>query len=430
MANDGGVYYSDRKFDMDGGFEWKLGSGLVTLQPQSSFAGVSLPGKAAALYFGVPDDDNFFSPDGGNTWFDPQTQCGDCGAWFSDPAQPTRVLEFGRRDQGGAGGAWYLWVNARGAYPDPARDGTPARPLPEPFFDYNVAALKGYKPIILTLSNENLSDDGDYILIRRIPTTIKEFHGIMRTTQLSKISDPADWNTKASLVMPVFLDGMQNADIVQASGGHKNTVFYVGDTQSLWRLNSGSKQWQPIVPAKDGTANSASRFFVDPYNPTLIYIIDKDGIKRSDNAGDTWILDKSLDNLVTDGKSFSYDITPLPIFSEGAVITDMVFDRFERSTRFAVGNAGVFFTLDGQNWKQLLSTTAVPGHPVAGYFDNLNRAFYVAMNGRGILQLSPIPKFSQICGIACLIGFEIVPGVGWLFEGKHAVSTAGWAIRV
>jgi hypothetical protein len=52
--------------------------------------------------------------------------------------------------------------------------------------------------------------------------------------------------------------------------------------------------------------------------------------------------------------------------------------------------------VDGTNWRRLLSTAAFPGHPVAAYFDPISnpdgRALYVAMAGRSILRLSPIPK--------------------------------------
>jgi hypothetical protein len=395
MANDGGIYRST-----DGGMVWQLGSGLATLQPQSSFAGVALPGKPPALYMGVPDNDNFFSLDGGDTWGNPLPECGDCGPWFSDPAQPNRVLEFDRTafDKNHIPSAsWSLYVNPKSdAYPDPSNASHARfnRPLPLPFVDVTDAAGKGYKPIILTPINEDPLGDGDYILIRRIPTTIKEFRVLMRTTQLSAITSAADWSTKAIQQGPAFLDEMKDTNVVQASGGHSRPFFYVGDTKGLWRWTSGAPDWQRIVPAKDGTAKVARRFFVDPYNPSRIYIIDQDSIKHSESAGDTWRLDVSLDNAVTDNNSFSYDIIDLPIspiFGEGAVITDMVFDRFESGTRFAVGNAGVFFTMNGVNWKRLLSTTALPGHPVAAYFDRFNRALYVAMNGRGILSLFPIP---------------------------------------
>src|SRR5262249_55494799 len=63
--------------------------------------------------------------------------------------------------------------------------------------------------------------------------------------------------------------------------------------------------------------------------------------------------------------------------------------------RFAVGNAGVFFTLDGITWERLASSVALPGYPVAAYFDSIskfNRALYVAVHARGTLQLRSIPE--------------------------------------
>src|SRR5262249_44415163 len=186
---------------------------------------------------------------------------------------------------------------------------------------------------------------------------------------------------------------------VQASGRHADPFFYVSDpdsTRGLWRWTRGATTWQRIVPAQDGSANFARRFFVDPYNPSRIYIIDEDAIKRSEDAGVTWRRDVSLENAVTENGAFSLQIQDLgPVVGQGPVIRDMIFDPLERKTRFAVGSAGVFFTLDGEHWMRLLSSAALPGYPVSAYFDRItdpsNRALYVAVSGRSLLKLSPIP---------------------------------------
>jgi len=416
MGNDGGVYRST-----DGGRIWSLTSGLATLQPQSSFAGVARLGTGPALYFGVPDNDNFFSPDAGATWKDPLTGCGDCGPWFSDPAQPDRVLEAAGRDNPPG---FALYVNRMGGLPD-ASDPSQRKAIPIPGrcsggatppcpqgqdYIFETLALsgidaQGYRPIILTLGSEHPLSDGDYTLIRSKPDGTRV---LLRTKKLSQITSTTDWDTTAMEDGPttkVFQQGpafvrpdMDAANVVQASGGHESPVFYVGDpgsTNRLWKWTKGMSVWQQIVPAPDGSATIARRFFVDLYNPNLINIIDENAIKRSDNGGLTWEIDVGFDSAVTENGAFSHEIKGLPSsLGEGAVIKDMIFDRLERKMRFAVGNAGVFFTLDGEHWKRLLSTTALPGHPVAAYFDRIsdpfNRALYVAMNGRGILRLSPI----------------------------------------
>jgi hypothetical protein len=100
-----------------------------------------------------------------------------------------------------------------------------------------------------------------------------------------------------------------------------------------------------------------------------------------------------LDRKVTEGGSFSYDTAFLPIWvSDVAVINDMIFDPFDAQMSIAMGTAGVFFSAsDGQGWTRLLSTSALPGYPSGAYFDGLSdpvdRALYVAFNGRGILRL-------------------------------------------
>jgi photosystem II stability/assembly factor-like uncharacterized protein len=405
MANDGGIYSST-----DGGANWELGSGLATLQPQLNFAGVAFSGERPALYMGVPDNDSFFTLNGGDKW-KAGDNCGDCGPWFSDPAQPNRVLEFDR------GLTWSLFVNpSLSAYPDPSNSAHARRnrPLPDSdapasnWADENSPVSKGYKPVVLTRSNEPPLSDGDYIIIRNNQAG----RAVLRTQKLSTISSATDWVRQG----PGFLDEMKNANVVQASGGHSDTVFYVGDPDAggnLWRWPSDQFNWKKIVPANDGSAKIARRFFVDPYNASRIYIIDEDAIKRSEDGGRTWQLDASLDNVVTENGSFSYEIVSLPYsVDQGVVIKDMVFDRIEPNTRFAFGNAGVFFTVDGTNWGRLLSTTGLPGHPVAAYFDRysnpLDRSLYVAVNGRGMLQFHPIPAADTVkIESATLVNFTL-----------------------
>ena len=77
------------------------------------------------------------------------------------------------------------------------------------------------------------------------------------------------------------------------------------------------------------------------------------------------------------------------------VLTDMQFDPFEPTIRFAVGEGGAFMTLDGVTWSRLLDTGGLPGRPVNCYYDRIsaptNRALYVAFAGRSIVRISPLP---------------------------------------
>jgi Dockerin type I domain len=391
MANDGGVYRS-----IDGGRNWQLLPGLPILpyQSQARFVGLALEGNPTdgpALYFGVPDNDDFFTLDGGQTWHDdPQEGCGDCLPYFSDPAQPNRVLKSGRFDE------WRIYDSSNVLlYPDP-RNSLHVKPTIRLPAGSSVllgpAYLKGYNPIILTPITEQPLPDGDYLLIRQVNPNTRV---LLRTTTPTQITDPTDWDlpsTKVSQVGPPL--PLNNIDVVQASGGHRRPVFYVGNGTQVWRWTTGMQNWEPIV---DGTSLVARRFFVHPYDPNVIYVIADNAIMRSDNGGQVWHPDISLDRAVTEDGVFSY----LGTFFDGNtvgetfVINAMIFDHRRMGTRFAVGNAGVFFTLDGTNWERLVSTTALPGHAVAAYFDGisdpLDQALYVAVSGRGILRISPIP---------------------------------------
>jgi hypothetical protein len=213
------------------------------------------------------------------------------------------------------------------------------------------------------------------------------------------IRNQTDWNNSV-LARQQGPNLPANVDVVQTSGGHNSPVFYVSDASSTKRLwkSDGIRNWQPIV-GPGLAATQARRFFVDPYNPELIYVTDQDNIKLSDDGGRTWHRDLILEDAVTAHQQFSSN--------DAGVIQDMVFDRENRTTRFAVGVAGVFYTLDGRNWSRLLNTAALPSKPVSAFFDPVsdvcNRMLYVATDGHGILRIGPIPAApsrTNPCGIA------------------------------
>jgi len=77
------------------------------------------------------------------------------------------------------------------------------------------------------------------------------------------------------------------------------------------------------------------------------------------------------------------------------VLTDMKFDPFNPLRRFAVGEAGGFFTDDGVTWVRLLDTAAMRGRPLSCYYDRMSNptdpALYVAFAGRSIVKISGLP---------------------------------------
>ncbi len=186
-----------------------------------------------------------------------------------------------------------------------------------------------------------------------------------------------------------------NASVVQASGGHTGTVFYVGadNFRRLWKWTDGMPAWQQLVPG--GGASTARRFFVNPYLASTLYLLDTDHVRRSDDGGLTWVLDANLEQQLTDGGRI-----PATRDEDGdgqgdhydVILSDMQFDPFDPARRFAVGLGGAFMTTDGVNWQRLLDTGAIRGRPANCYFDWISQpsdpAVYVSFAGRGIVKIS------------------------------------------
>ena len=370
MANDGGVQWS-----VDGGATWTPSTGLPTLDPVN-IAGLAGLGPRPALYMGTGDNDSFFSTDGGQTWRDPSVHLGDADGWFADSAQ-ARVLQFAPR----AGG---MVVFTGGGYPDASGSGH----LIPPPTNSNASSghvLRGYAPLVLTLATEPAQSDGDTVVIGARSDGVRV---LFRTLAISSIASASDWEdpAHAQQVGPPLPPGV---DIVQAVGGHFDTVFYISDGGSLWTLNAAAQQWVMLAPGgpPGRSAASAKRFFADPFNPALIYILDGATFRVSLDGGQSWIADPWLTAAMTGGGKLDLTVS--------GVVRGMLFLRTERFTRFAFGSAGVMYTTDGVVWQALINSIAMGGCPESGFFDGitdpLNRTLYVEFEGRSVLRISGLP---------------------------------------
>jgi hypothetical protein len=127
--------------------------------------------------------------------------------------------------------------------------------------------------------------------------------------------------------------------------------------------------------------------------PNLIYLLDDQNVKRSDDGGKTWQVDVSLENQLTGARRIPIRRAETDAFD--VVLTDMQFDPINPLRRFAVGKGGAFFTNDGVNWDRLLDTGALSGRPTNCYYDWVSnpseRALYVAFAGRSVVKISPLP---------------------------------------
>lgn len=400
-ANDGGVNWTE-----DGGRNansWNWPRGLETLDPVN-IAGLFGLGGKPALYFGSGDNNDFFSRNGGGKWEDPGSGCGDCDAWFADVAQANRVIQFLPRQQPDDNSPkGYIGVIRSGdssQYPNagdknskkfiPSTRTISTDPTPHLVaYASSGLVLRGYRPVIKTLATEAPLPDGDYVFIdQALDTGVST---LLRTISISSITQLSDWadTTKATPIGPPLPPGV---DIAQVSGGHFSPVYYVGDAGgNVFKLDTGKTKWNKIVPNNvvAGTAvNSALRWFVDPYDPNGIYVLDSQGMKISIDGGASWFFDPGMTNAVTAGGQLTIS---------ASLLQDMQFSRGERQTRFAMGTAGVFCTMDfGIFWFPVLNSIALPGRPESGFFDPLSdqtdRAIYVECEGRSILRVGGLPE--------------------------------------
>ena len=279
----------------------------------------------------------------------------------------------------------------------------------------------GYRPLVLTMPGETPLEDGDTVMIRFTPDDAR----LLRTTKLGQITDTADWNTTATVDgsgVKVFQVGtvlpVKTMGVVQTSGGHAGTVYYVSDpfvydderqvgSRRLWRFAEpvlttaafapglpGLSSWTLVVPSPGPGPRTANvrRFFVDPYRPNLIYVLSTDHVYRTDDGGQTWSVDTSLERALTADGQFGLDI-PFDENPAETLLRDMQFDPIYPGTRFAVGPAGVFHTQDGGHWDHILVAESLALRTTLLFYDyrSCGKPLYVGTSNRGLLRISPVP---------------------------------------
>jgi hypothetical protein len=256
------------------------------------------------------------------------------------------------------------------------------------------------------LPGEVAPAQGDYIFILN-PSLANPV--LVRTQNIFDIQHRVEWVTAATgpgQGANVFLQGPPlphaNLGLVQASGGHGKTMYYVGGDNTLWSWAPGAPSWSQLVPTPANSrsvgANVAVRFFAHPYQPSVVYILDSDHVKRSGDGGHTWIVDAALETQLTWNHAITLSTSDDPSgIGEhfDLILTDMRFDPNNPLLRFAVGIGGAFMTRDGANWTRILHSGGLPGRPSSCYYDSISNpkdpALYVSFAGRSLLKISSLP---------------------------------------
>ena len=416
ILSDGGVYHST-----NGGSSFDPADNVATLSCLS-VAGVAIAGKGVAMSLNSGDNDGFYTMNGGQNWSYQQYGGGDNDCAFADPLRPHAMMVVTPRWDTAAHGnsarhgqTVSVYQTSPGNLPDASASGhdrkavtgPPTVPDDQPSRTiWNASSFygaQGSRPVVLGLPGETAPDQGDYIFILNPndPNPV-----LVRTQNIFDIKHRDEWITTATgpgQGANVFLQGPPLPEamlgIVQAAGGHANPVYYAGGNGNLWKWTAGDPGWSQIVPARpirgrSVGATTAFRFFVHPYLPNVIYILDQHHVKRSDDGGAAWNVDQSLEKELTwNGQiTITNNADPAGIgeFFD-LVLTDMKFDPNFFGARFAVGAGGAFMTVDGVAWTRLLHTAALAGRPSSSYLDSMSEAtatLYVAFAGRSIVKIT------------------------------------------
>jgi hypothetical protein len=263
LLSDGGVHRST-----DGGKHFQAMRRLHTLSCVN-VAGVAIEGRRPALSLNTGDNDGFYSMDGGAKWTSQEYGGGDNDCSYADPLRPHSILVFTPRwDRRGhfaparLGQTVTVYEASAGKHPD-GRVGTnqghtvPGPPLRAGAISWNATStfgMRGFRPIVLSLPDEEIPPQGDHIFIRFKSETEAV---LLRTFNILDIDDRNDWDTTATAPadgVRVFQQGpplpSPDLGIVQASGGHAGTVFYVGGNKAneLWTWTEGMPGWERLVP--------------------------------------------------------------------------------------------------------------------------------------------------------------------------------------
>jgi hypothetical protein len=292
LLSDGGIYRST-----DGGKHFDQSENARTLA-SINIAGVSAPGKGPVLSLNTGDNDGFYSMDGGGHWTYQQYGGGDNDCSYADPVRPRSMLvltprwnlDGNTKDHTRDSQTVTVYTAPAGQLPNAAASGTSSRhitgprllPASEPFRElWNASSsfcARGSRPIVLGLPNQDAPEQGDYVFI--LDPTGQPV--LVRTQNILDIVSRDEWFTPTTATGPgqgaiVFRQGpplpRPNLGIVQASGGHEAPVFIVGGDGTLWSWTDGQENWRQLVPG--GGASNAIRFFVDPYRPNLVYLLER-----------------------------------------------------------------------------------------------------------------------------------------------------------
>lgn len=160
-----------------------------------------------------------------------------------------------------------------------------------------------------------------------------------KTWQSAGLAGLAIWQLRAGADAKVLYAGVEPAALYRSDDGGRNWR----EIESLKRVPEAAQWCIPLDPPLPGRARALA---IDPNNPDRIWVgVEVGGMLRSDDAGETWSVNKPGDNP---------DIHMLSVHPANSktLFVSTGYGRFNGVAEMIEGNAGVFRSDDaGASWR-------------------------------------------------------------------------------
>ena len=188
---------------------------------------------------------------------------------------------------------------------------------------------------------------------------------------------------------------------IWVSGGHRHPTYFCYANDRLYRFEAGS--WIALSNESDGKAfdilpgNQFGPAFVNPFDPKVLFVLAKDGLKVSSDGGATFRDDHALTALVTENGKYPIavgeltgngrDVVLATRANSTATLAQVVFDRQHPEVVAACSPfTGVMVSNGRSGWKSLRAWLPKPLPPIVS-IAIANDAIYCATEGRGVFRI-------------------------------------------
>ncbi len=190
------------------------------------------------------------------------------------------------------------------------------------------------------------------------------------------------------------------------SGGHTNPTYYAYGSGHLYR--SRRSGWETLPNISSGKSfeilegNQFGPAFVNPFDPDILLVLAKDGVKTSHDGGASFTDDTSLTKLITENGKYPIMVGELTGNGRGVILAtrsnasatlgQVAFDRHHPGIMAACSPfTGVMISNGSGHWTSIRHALPSP-LPAIVSISIANDAIYCATEGRGVLR---IPNYRQ-----------------------------------